>query len=74
MKKDQQVNKITNNSPELDKRKNISLSPDLVTTPETRGSVRRKLDLQKGTSGGECTLDNDSSTEIFLLLNTFLQY
>lgn len=39
-----------------------------MTTPETRSSVKRKLDLQKGTCEGECAVDNDSSTEVFLLL------
>ncbi|KAK1369661.1 hypothetical protein POM88_035753 [Heracleum sosnowskyi] len=63
--------KVSAKSPELGKRQKLPSSPNILTTQQDanasavkeKWSVRRKLDLLNDTSGGECTLGNEISTE-----------
>lgn len=67
----QKQKKITKKSPEVGKMQ-VQNTEQATSVVKTRGSVRRKLNLQHNTSGGECDVENDSSTEVFLTCQSSL--
>lgn len=70
----QQQMKLSRKSPDLGRRRSLRLSPNLLTSQpdasamNTKGIVRRKLDLHIDSSGEECSEQNDPVTEVIFYL------